>query len=324
MGGMKFSTNILVLLSILLLAEIAWAEKPYDTQDKERYWSIFLRTKKDSPAEELAYARQLESDGRGRAARRRYAALVKHWPTAPEAATAQLGLARMLDEKGKLKDAFDEYQHLFDRYPSTFPVEEVLERQFDIAVEVMNAKKFKLIFGGLSDPEEAVPLFGKIVDNAPEWERAANAQYLIGRAYERAGKDELAIPAYQSVELRHRGNPLASEAAYRKCSLLFDLCKRHRNDARLRGKAYSELRLFLARYPESKHRDDVGGMKETLYERSAKAVYETAQYYEETAHSPEAALIQYRRLQRDYPESKWTDKAEERIVVLEPEVKDEA
>lgn len=317
---MKFRIEILILLVTILSTQELQADKAYDTREQERYWSIFLRTERENPQEELAYARQLESSGRLRSARRRYAALVKHWPTSPEAPQAQLGLARLLDKKGKLMDAFDAYQRLFDRYPGSFPVEEVLDRQFDIAIGVMNARKLRFIFGGLSDPQAAVPLFEKIVANAPEWERAANAQYLIGRAYDMAGKEELAIPAYQALELRYGENPLASEAAYRKCKLLVDLSRRHKNDGRLREKALSELALFLARYSESKHCEEIQSMKQSLYERSARAVYDIARYYDDIAGRPEAALTEYRRLQREYPNSQWTEKAQDRIIELKPKV----
>jgi outer membrane protein assembly factor BamD (BamD/ComL family) len=320
-----YRTSLIFALAIVALSDGVRAEKVYDTQERERYWSIFTRTKTDSPSAELELARSLEDEGRDRAARRRYSAIVKYWPTAPEAAKAQYAKARILDELGKEKAAFDAYQELFDNYPASFPPEKVLERQFDIAVEVMNARKMRFLFGGLSDPEAAVPLFEKIVANAPEWERAPNAQYLIGEAYGRAKRFELAVPEYQAVELRYAGHPLAAQAAFKKCQLLFKLSERHENDGRLRRKAYSELALFVAKYPESQFHEQALKMKQTQYEKEAAASFQIAEYYETTARRPEAALTEYRRLLREYPNSKWTDKAEERIKALEhqSEVKDE-
>lgn len=312
-----------MLVCVLIsAAAVAQAEKPYDTREEERYWNIFLPAKKDTPAEEFEYARELEEKGSDWWSRRHYKAVLKHWPTSPEAPRAQMAIARILDEAGDVKDAFEAYQKLFEKYPGRFPSDKVLERQFELAVEIMNSRKLKLFFGGLSDPVQAIPLFEKIVENAPEWEKAPNSQFLIGKAYEESGKYEMAIPEYQAVELRYTETPLASEAAFRKCKLLVDLSKRYNNDNELRQKAYSALKLFVARNPDSEYHDQAVELKKEQYNRCAKAEFDVGRFYDDISNRPKAALMEYRQLLKEYPESKLAERAETRVAALEKKVEE--
>ncbi len=307
-------TYSLILLALAI--NNAWAGRVYDSEEKERYWNIFLRTKTDSPAEEMALARSLKEAERNRAARRRFRAVVRYWPTSDEAPQAQLAIARLIDNRRRSSSAFDAYQKLFDKFPGSFSVDKVLERQFELAVKVKNARKFRFIFGGLADPIESVPMFESIIENAPGWRRAPNAQFLIGQAYEKAGKPEQAVPAYQAVELNYPNDPLAPKAAFYKCRLLVELSRKYRNDNRLREKAYSELVLFTSKYPDSDDIDEALRMKREQYERVAEAAFDVADYYEKRGRNKSAALSEYERFLEEHPNSHLAAKAARRIEML--------
>ena len=66
-------------------------------EKKDTSW--FLHVSRDTPAEQLAYAQQMEAEGSLRAARRGYDALVREWPASPEAPKAQLALAMIWAKK---------------------------------------------------------------------------------------------------------------------------------------------------------------------------------------------------------------------------------
>jgi len=51
-----YRTSLIFALAIVALSDGVRAEKVYDTQERERYWSIFTRTKTDSPSAELELA----------------------------------------------------------------------------------------------------------------------------------------------------------------------------------------------------------------------------------------------------------------------------
>lgn len=311
------TTILCSLLASMLNIQSAAAGKPYDSESRERYWNIFLRTKTDSPSEEYQLARELKEAGRNWRARRRFRAVARYWPTSAEAPKAQLAKASLLDARGRRSAAFDAYQDLFDKFPGSFPVDEILERQFELAVETKQARKFRFLFGGFADPIESVEMFENIIENAPGWRRAPNAQFLIGEAYEKAGKPEKAIPAYQAVELRFPNDPLAATAAFRKCKLLIELSQKYRNDNRLRNKAYSELVLFADKYPESSYIDDALEMKRLQFERVARAAFDVAEYYDKRVRDNEVAVSKYKRFLEDYSGSELVDKAQRRLNQLQ-------
>ncbi len=310
---------MLALLGVTLFfaGNCCLAKKTYDSTKDDRYRNIFLRAKKDTPSEEFKYAQKLQKRGRKRSARRHYKAVVKHWPTSLEAPDAQLEIARMLDKKGKKSAAFDACQVLFDRYPGRFPAEEILKQQFRLANEVMEKKKMRILFGGLPDPEAAVPLFEKIVKNAPEWERTPEAQYLIGKAYEDSNTLEMAVPAYHLIELEYPDSPLAPEAAFRKCRLLSKLSEKKKNDNELMEKAFSAAALFVAQYPDSEYFNAAVLLKKRLYDRRAVFAFKSAKFYDNIKGKENAALTAYQRMVKHFPDSTWTAKAKQRIVVLE-------
>ncbi len=315
-------TFLFALLAFLLSSYSAVAGKPYDSEEREGYWNLFLRTKTDSPTEEFQLARNLKEAGKNWRARRRFRAVVRYWPTSAEAPRAQLAKASLLDERGRNAAAFDAYQDLFEKFPGSFPVEKILERQFELAVETKQARKFRFLFGGFSDPIESVEMFEKIIENAPGWRRSPNAQFLIGEAYEKAGKPERAIPAYQAVELRFPNDPLASTAAFRKCKLLVELSQKYRNDNRLRTKAYSELVLFADKYPDSSHIDDALEMKRLQYERVARAAFDVAEYYDKRVQDKEVAVSKYTRFIEDYSGSELVENARKRLSQIQKELRD--
>ena len=85
-------------------------------------------------------------------------------------------------------------QYLIEYYAGSFPYEGVLERQFRIAQRVMTGRQGKLLFlPGFPAPERAVPMFRKIVENAPNWKKAPEAQYLVGVILEGNGEYAEAI-----------------------------------------------------------------------------------------------------------------------------------
>ena len=85
---------------------------------KEPRWFGWINgPKKDTAAEQFKYAASLESEESWKGAKKAYDALVREWPTSPEAPKAQKALADIC--LGKLLDseaAFVEYRYLLDFY----------------------------------------------------------------------------------------------------------------------------------------------------------------------------------------------------------------
>jgi len=329
----KFSILLALLLSLTAIPlgatpvyvdNTAIAQDPNDsTRDAliqtsgRRGWHLLCRPKKKNPADQLAYAAYLRERGSTRRAMRHYLALTLYWPESPEAAAAQYEYARILSERGKRKEAFDEYQRLFENYTGLFPYDEVLKRQFKIALYLMSHKKGRFfIFPGFHSPERAIPLLEKIVENGPQWERAPEAQYLMGEAYEKSLQYEEAIAAYMIARQRYPNSPFAEHAAFRAAHCFYLLAEEAPNNGQTLENAWAAMVLFLNKYPDSEQADLAREYKRTLYLQRARRAYNTAMYYDRIEKNPKAALIAYQTLARKFPHSDWTELAKIRIDSL--------
>jgi outer membrane protein assembly factor BamD (BamD/ComL family) len=309
---------------LLLLAGAACStttDRPYeDSMDRQSH-SIFRRTARPTPAEQFTYAESLQEKGRLKAAAKQYHALVRRWPDAPQAARAQHAYARLLDERGKYLDAFDEYEKLIREYSGFFPYKEVLERQYEIALWLKDRRKGKfLLFPGFYAPERAIPLLEKIVQNGPEWERAAEAQYMIGQIYDQNKQYELAAVAYTTVQYRYPHSAFAQRAAFAKAVDLYRLAQESPYDQELAQSAQAALDYYIMTYSDPDTLPTAKRYRQTLEQRQAKTAYDQAVFYDKLAHKPRAALMAYKRFLQQYPHSGWTTLAEMRIQELKSRV----
>lgn len=313
-------------LALILLAQV-WAEG----QELERYpaeakqdsipsrktRSIFHRPAKSSPPEQLAYAEQLAASGRLRKAGRAFDALVHTWPEAPEAVRAQMRLAETLEKRGCYQEAFQEYQYLIENFTGQYPHAAVLERQFQIAHLLMTRRVGKFLgLPGFAAPERALPLFEAVVRNGPQWERAAEAQLLIGTLHEEAGSYEEAIAAYSKLYYNYPRSSLAVEAAFRRARCEYRLAKANRRDESSCRAALSSLSAFLLNYPDHPQAAELREYEAEIESHLAQMHYERALFYDKTAKKPAAALIAYQDFLRKFPASPLAVRVQKRVTEL--------
>lgn len=299
----------------------ARAERPYEESEKKHSWLSLTKPARKTAAEQLNHANELRSRESYRKAGKAYRALVLTWPGSPEAPAAQYGYAQMLDLRGKLLDAFDEYENLMSRFVGGYPYDDVLRRQFEIAKQVMNRRRGKFLgFGGFQAPERAVPLFEKVVKNGPRAEFAPEAQYLAGKAYELSYQLELAVVAYMTALHRYPFSPFAQKAAFGRAECLYRIAEENPNDEEALEQAWAGVVVFLNTYPSAEEAAVAQAFRETLLRRRAKAAYDKAEFYDRVSRRPAAALQAYREFAKSFPSSEWTSLAQVRIDELSKSV----
>lgn len=310
----------LAVFLAVLTSTTMWAATPYEETTSRRHWyNFFIRPAKDKPQDQLAYADGLRAANQLRAAGKQYRLLTVFWPEAPEASVAQWAYARTLDQRRKWQDAFDEYTYLIEHYAGSFPYNDILQRQFEIAETVMNTPKAKFLFlPGFQAPERAVPLFEKILEHGPEWTKAPEVQYLVGLANELGRQEALAVSAYLTTQVRYPDTPFAEKAAYNRARCLERLAQEAPNDEAALDEAWSALQQFALRYPNSDKNTDALQRRDNLFRRRARIAYDRARYYDTIAHQAKAALLEYRDFVRLFPHSDWTPQAQKRIETLTP------
>lgn len=299
------------------------SKQPYEETSGKRGWHLFVRPAMRTPQRQLEYADQLAQVGRTGKAMKQYLALTIYWPESSEAGKAQYKYSKYWDERGKFLKAFDEYQRLFDKYIGTFPYDEVLQRQFEIAVCLMNTKKGHwLFFPGFSAPERAIPLFEKMLLNGPQWPKAPEVQYLMGRAYELSMQYEEAIQAYMTTHQRYPESPFAEKASFGAADCFYRLAQESPNNEQILEGAWAAMTLFLNEYPNAQSIPLATEYRKTLHRQRAKLAFEKADYYDKIARKPRAALLAYEALVRQFPHSNWTELAQIRIDALKTIVGD--
>lgn len=295
------------------------AEPPYVETAPKRGFHLFLRPKKKNPEAQWAQVQALERAGKTRAAANQALALRIWWPNSPEAPQAQMRHARLMERRNHLQDAFDSYQYLIEHYAGRFEFNEVLARQLQIAKTLMDRKKGRfLFFPGYNAPEQAVPLFEKIVASAPEGSGAAEALYLTGAANERAYEYDKAIDAYFSVLNRFPDSEFAPQAAFAQARCHVKVSDDSPNDTRALETARAACQLFLQRHPAAADRAAIEADLARLRDRQAANAYERARYYDRILRKPQAALIEYRNFVALFPGDERTPTAKLRIEELNP------
>lgn len=302
---------------LLFAVSTVYASRPFEEAERAPGRFHLLRPAMATPAEQLDHANQLREAGRRRRAQRQYRALVRYWPSSEEAARAQLAYAQVLQDRGKWIRAFEEYQELLNRYSGLVPHRKVLDSKLLIAEELIERRRGRfLFFPGFGSPERAVPVLESIVRQGPRWERAAEAQLLIGQIKEEAGDWEEAVFAYERVETRYPGTPQALEAAFGKARTLYRLSNKYPTHLDGAETAMHALALFIQNYPDAEYADAAREYLQALRGRIEQIEFAKAEFYDRKAREPQAALLSYELFLQRFPHSDLAEKARKRMAAL--------
>lgn len=294
----------------------------YEVEGKKHSWFSFNKPKKANPSDQMEYAQGLLKKNKTKKASKAFHALVTTWPGSAEAPMAQWAYAKVLDARGKKYDAFDQYQVLIENYTGRFPdYEKAVARQFVIATNIMITKRGGfLLFGGFEAPERAIPYLEKVVQNGPRTAFAPEAQYLIAKAYEDSFEYDLAVVSYITTLHRYPLNPLAEKAAFGRARSLKAISDNYPNSEEALEDAWAGIMVFLRAFPHSEHTDDAIEIRDQILERKAKKSYDIAVFYDKKAKRPKAALESYENFVQQYPKSRWTDTARQRMITLSQKI----
>ncbi|MEI6563940.1 MAG: tetratricopeptide repeat protein [bacterium] len=330
---MRFIIQILLLTLLILPCKASYDTMPSPpptsttpSKDDEKprvkrgtHW--YRSPQYDTAAKQMDYALKLYSEGRYRKAANAYQALVYAWPDSPEAPKAQLALAKVQETRQLFNKAFDEYQYLFEYYPGQFEYQEVLDRQFKIANYLMKTPKAAfLFFSGFDAPERALPLYEKIIKNAPTWNQAATAQLNIGIIHELNEEEQEAVTAYEILQNRYNDRDLNAQASFREAHCLVKIHAQQPNNEDACNAARAALVQFIRTYPGNEKIDEARSFLKTLNDQQARRAYDLALYYDTIAHRPKSALIAYEEYLRSYPSTAMEATAKERLAILKKEM----
>ena len=154
----------------------------------------------------------------------------------------------------------------------------------------------------------AIDYFRGVFDYGRTHEWADDATFYLGRAYQANGEYLLAANEYGRFAELYKSDPRAEEAEFYRVESYVSLSPPYELDQSDTERAVTYGRLYLNRYPDGPHADEVVRTIEELRAKLARKQYETARLYE-TRELYEAAALSYEEVLDGFPTSEYADDA---------------
>lgn len=243
----------------------------------------------------------------------------------PEGSNAQFRLAQILQASNEPERAFNAYSTFIADYPDSPRFEEAIRAQVEIANMFLDGRRAKFLgLPLLSGYEKAEKMLTTVVATAPFSQYAPMAQFNLGLAYERQGKLQEAIAAYQGVIDRYLGSPVAANALYQIGYVQMVQGTTGKSaDLSALIDARNSFEDFLMFYPESEKAAQARDNLNLLASRETGDVMAIARFYDRSR-DYRSAFIYYNEVLRRGANSDDAQLAQIRIDELRADFGDDA
>ncbi len=303
----------LILTVIFLSVPLPPAEAFWVWTPESNKWVNPKYTVKETPQEQLEFALSFYEANEFEKASTELNKLLKHYPKAKEAAEAQFYLADILDQERAYVKAFKSYQIVIDKYPFSERFGEVVERQYEIGVTVLEGKvKVGFFQGGAGIDAFVVEVFRTVIKNAPYGKYAASAQYKIALYLQKKGLFQEARDEFEKTMNDYPESEWAQAARYQ---IALSDAKRSADapyDQKITEIAIQELEGYLDDNPNAKLSKEAEKQINTLREKEAEQHFMVAEFYEK-GKKYQAAKIYYNKIVEEYKGTSFAPKALNKI-----------
>jgi len=296
-------------------------EEMVKPERKEPRWFSFITgPSRDNAKDQLAYCVELIQGESYSKARRQLDALVREWPTAPEAAKAQQALAELCYVQLKdYEDAFDAYRYLLDFYSLQCDYAKISDLLYQIA-GVLKLEGKEIMFVRFANTVDVRRAYETCVLRAPGAKWVPEAMLIIGALREDEGKKEEAIKVYENLRNLFPGTEDAKTAVLRESAVRIQVLRAHGYNRSRCQDTIDFMRLAL----RSCRPEDVPAIQERLEEAQAtgeEAAYLGAKFYDSSTRTKRSAISAYERFLADYPQSEHAEEIRLRVEELKGEEK---
>jgi outer membrane protein assembly factor BamD len=308
---------LLALLALSLATSLAHATlvwRPGEGWSDESGGDVSASSSRD----QLDQAHKLEAQGQRDAALKAYKGLLRRWPLSFFAPEAQYRMGKILEDEADFYNAFQAFQKMVTKYPSSDYFAQALNEQYRIANLYLAGEPqriWKIPVGPSMD--RTVEMYQRIIKNAPYGDYAPQSQFSIGLAREKQRKFSDAVDAYQLVLDNYPTSSVAANAQYQigyawmKSSMSGDY------DLGAAKRATDAFQDYLVRYPNSDKAAQAQDNIRRLGQKQTQGAFDIAKFYE-TQHNPRAAFIYYNEVIREDPNSATAQISKKRIQELRP------
>lgn len=307
-----------------------WATDAYPGFDREeeivegskktpRWFSWINGPAKDDPAGQLAYAQECEAQGSWRAARRGYDALVREWPSSPEAPIAQEKLADLyFSHYLDYEEAFAQYKYLLDFYSSQCDYDAISRRLWEVA-KLMEQEGRTIVFFRFANTIDVRRAFESVVRHAPGADFTPDAMLRIAKLREDDEEYDLAVRVYENLRNLHPLTPEAKQALHREAKARMHVLRVHEYNRQRCKDTIEFLKLALASNPDTVVKNDLSAWLAEAVGKMEDDAFASAKFYDSRTRTKRSAINAYERFLRDYPASRHADAARARLDELQAE-----
>ncbi|MGA2605006.1 MAG: outer membrane protein assembly factor BamD [Verrucomicrobiia bacterium] len=271
-----------------------------------------------TPADQLKIGQNFEAKKQYRRAIPAYRRLIARWPLSSSTPEARMGLAKCYGAIGYHYKAFQTYQELLKKHPSTPHFDDVLQREFEIGNLFLAGERQKA-WGVRWFPslERAVEVYEAVVKNGPYSSVAVDAQFRIGLVYEKERDYLSAVHAYEKLLERYPKHLVAEAAQFQIGWEYKKESARAEYDQNAANQAIAAFTDFIFRYPQSDKVPAAEKYRTELKVEQARGMFHIGEFYEKN-HYYKSALIYYNDVIEKNPESDWATQAKLKVAALTP------
>ena len=281
---------------------------------REKSW--WFGVKRSTPAEQYAYAKELEEAGEYRSAAKACDALVREWPSAVEAPQAQLRFAKILaTHLEDYEEAFAQVEYLLDFYARDCPYLELVEYGYKLVNTMVEKKKSLFGFTFLSN-RLVRQHYESVVRRAPGASYAPEAMLKIAGLREQDQQYEEAAKVYAALAAKYPLRPEARVAAYREAAARMWVCRRLAYNIPRCRDTMGYLSQTIARYPDLEQLDELRTWRAELEKYVAEDAYRSAKFYDSRQRTRHAAITAWENYLKEYPDSPRAEEVRARVSAL--------
>ena len=277
-------------------------------------WTNPKYSVKDTPQEQLEVGLGFYKSKDYKEAMREFKKLIKHYPRAFQTPEAQYHIGLCLEEQGAVFKAFKEYQVVIDKYPFSELAIEIVQKQYDIGMKLLesanNRGKFINAFAGAD--YNVIDVFKTVIKNAPYGDLAAPSQYKIGLYLQEKQLYQEARDEFEKVINDYPDSEWTQAAKYQIAFADAQRSTDAQYDQKITQAAVDEFDEFVEMYPDAELSTQAKEQIRQLREKEAENSFVVAQFYEKQKNY-KAAKIYYQVVVDDFQDSSWASKSLNKI-----------
>ena len=280
-----------------------------------RWFSFIFGPNRENAADQYAYCQELLAERNWSKACSQLDALVREWPTAPEAWKAQQQMAEIrLGRLGDAEEAFKDYRYLLDFYSLQCDYHAIADKLYEVA-GILKLEGKEVMFVRFANTVDVRRYYETCVLRAPGATWVPDAMLTIAGLREDEGKYKEAVKVYENLRNLHPDSDEAKTGILREANARIVIQREHAyNRARTQDTIdFMRMALRICR-PE-----DTAAIQAHLDESLLlieEEAYRGAKFYDSTTRTRRSAVNAYERFLNDYPQSVHADEVKARIAEL--------